>query len=75
MNVLSHYLFNTGTDHQILVKKVMRYLWRIKDFKLIYNRVENLEIVGYSDLDFGGYVDDYKSTLEVIFMLVVGVIS
>lgn len=46
-----------------------------EDFKLAYIRVENIEVVGYSDLDFGGYVDDYKSTLEVIFMLVVGVIS
>ena len=42
---------------------------------LVYSRVDNLEVVGYSDSDFGGCSDDCKSTLVYIFMLAGGAIS
>ncbi|RVW21621.1 Retrovirus-related Pol polyprotein from transposon TNT 1-94 [Vitis vinifera] len=38
-------------------------------------RVDNLEVVGYSDSDFGGCSDDRKSTSGYIFMLAGGAIS
>ena len=41
----------------------------------VYRRVDNLEVVGYSDSDFGGCSDDRKSTLGYIFMLAGGAIS
>ncbi|WKA10964.1 hypothetical protein VitviT2T_028504 [Vitis vinifera] len=47
----------------------MRYLQRTKDFILVYRRVDNLEVVGYSDSDFGDCSDDPKSTSGYIFML------
>lgn len=37
---------------------------------LIFRRVNNLEIVGYTDSDLTGCVDDRKSTYGYIFMLV-----
>ena len=42
---------------------------------LVYRRVDNLEVVGYSDSDFSGCSDDRKSTSGYIFMLVGGAIS
>ncbi|RVW48870.1 Retrovirus-related Pol polyprotein from transposon TNT 1-94 [Vitis vinifera] len=60
---------------QVAAKKVIRYLQRTKDFMFVYRRVDNLEVVGYSDSDFGGCSDDRKSTLGYIFMLAGGVIS
>ena len=75
VNVLGRYLSNPRHDHWVAAKKVMRYLQRIKDFMLAYRRVDNLEVVGYLDSDFGGYSDDHKSTLGYIFMLVGGAIS
>ncbi|RVW47777.1 Vinorine synthase [Vitis vinifera] len=42
-----------GHDHWVAAKKVMRYLQRMKDFILVYRRVDNLEVVGYSNSDFG----------------------
>ena len=44
-------------------------------FMLVYRRVDNLEVVGYSDSDFGGCSDDRKSTSGYIFMLAGGAIS
>ena len=29
---------------------------------LVYRRVDNLEVVGYSNSDFGGCSNDHKST-------------
>ncbi|RVW39088.1 Retrovirus-related Pol polyprotein from transposon TNT 1-94 [Vitis vinifera] len=69
VNVLGRYLSNLGHDHWIATKKVMRYLQRTKDFMLVYRRVDNLKVVGYSDSDFGGCYDDQKSTSGYIFML------
>ncbi|RVW17199.1 Retrovirus-related Pol polyprotein from transposon TNT 1-94 [Vitis vinifera] len=75
VNVLGRYLLNLGHDHWVVAKKVMRYLQRLKDFMLVYRRVYNLEVVGYSDSDFGGCSDDRKSTSGYIFMLAGGAIS
>lgn len=36
---------------------------------LVYKQVENLQVVGYSDSDFGGSVDDLKSPSGYIFTL------
>lgn len=53
----------------------MRYLHRIRDFILVHIRVENIEIAGYFDSDFGGCVDDYKFIPRFFFMLIGRVIS
>ena len=42
---------------------------------LMYRRTNNLEIIGYSDLDFASCVDARKSTSGYIFMFVGGVVS
>ena len=75
VNVLDRYLSNLGHDHWVAAKKVMRYLQRTKDFMFVYWRVDNLEVVGYSDFYFGGCSDDHKSTLGYIFTLVGGAMS
>lgn len=41
----------------------------------VFRRVKNLEIVEYTNSDFGGCVDDMKSTSGCIFMLAGGAIS
>ena len=75
VNILGRYLSNSRHDHWVAAKKVMRYLQRTKDFMIRYRRVDNLEVVGYSDSDFGGCSNDRKSTLGYIFMLASGAIS
>ena len=36
---------------------------------LTYKRSEQLEVVGYSDCDYGGCLDSLKSTSGFVFML------
>ena len=42
---------------------------------LMYRQTDNLDMVGYSDLDFVGYVDSRKSTSRYIFITTGGVVS
>ena len=41
----------------------------------MYRRMNNLEVIGYSDFDFVGCIDSCKSTLGHIFMIVGGAVS
>ena len=42
---------------------------------LIYRRTDTLGVVGFSDSDYVGYVDDKKSTSSYIFMMAEEVVS
>ena len=42
---------------------------------LIYRRTDNLEMIGYFDSDYAGYIDSQKSTLGYVFMLTGGIVS
>ena len=54
VGMLGRYLSNSGKDHWIVAKQVMRYLQRTKDYMLTYRKPDQLEIIGYSDSDFDG---------------------
>ncbi|XP_057958480.1 1-aminocyclopropane-1-carboxylate oxidase homolog 1-like [Malania oleifera] len=52
-----------------VAKKVMRYLQRTKDYMLTYRKLDQLEIIGYSDFDFDGWQDNKRSTSGNIYLL------
>jgi hypothetical protein len=68
LSVLGRFQSNPGQAHWVAGKKVMRYLQRTKDFKLVYKRNESLDLVGYADADFAGCADDLKSTSGFVFL-------
>lgn len=45
-----------------VAKKIMRNLWRTKNYLLTYKHVDCLEIVGYLDLDCTSFQDSKKIT-------------
>ena len=75
VSVLGRFMSNSGLIHYQVVKKVFRYLQGTKDHMLTYRHTNSLDVVGYSDADFKGYVDDKKSTTGYIFIIVGGVVS
>ena len=75
VGMLGRYLSNPGKDHWIAVKRVMRYLQRIKDYMLTYRKLDQLEIIGYSESNFARCQDSMKSTSGYIYLLVGGAIS
>ena len=75
VGMLGRYQSDPGFEHWKAAKKVMRYLQGTKDYMLTYKRSEQLEVVGYSDSDYGGCLDSLKSTSGFFFMLANGAIS
>ncbi|XP_070026024.1 secreted RxLR effector protein 161-like [Nicotiana sylvestris] len=73
--MLVRFSSNLGWAHWVAAKKVMKYLQRNKDFMLVYKKVNNMDLLLYSDSDFGGCQDTMKSTSGYIFMLAGGAIS
>jgi hypothetical protein len=73
--MLGRYQKNPGLVHWKGVKKALRYCQGSKNLMLIYQRSDTLEIMGYSDADLGGCVDNRRSTTGYIFTLAGGAIS
>ena len=42
---------NTGPDHWMAVKHILKYLKRTRDYMLVYSG-KNLNLLGYTDSDF-----------------------
>ena len=75
IGVLGRYLSNLGMDHWKVVKRIMRYLKKSKDYMLINRRSDHLEVIGYFDSDFAGYQDSRKSTSGYNYLLAGGAVS
>ena len=75
IGVLERYQSNPGMDHWRAAKKFMRYLQGTKDYMLMYRQTSNLNLVGYFDADFVGFVDSCKSTFGYIFIMAGGAVS
>ena len=61
---------STPTDsHLQAVKRIMRYVAGTSTFGLWYTKDTNFSLVGYSDSDWAGSVDDRKSTSGGCFYL------
>ena len=57
------------------VKRILRYLKGILDYRLFYSSSKELKLMGYCDSDFAGDIDDRKSTTNFIFFLGENIIS
>ena len=75
VGVLGRYLGDPGQSHWKAAKKPLRYLQGIKDLTLTYRCTDTFWVVGFSDSDYAGCVDDKKSTFGYIFMMVEGAVS
>jgi len=75
VGMLRRYQSNPRIENWTVAKKVLRYLQGTKDYKLIYQRSDNLEVVDYSDSNFAGCVDFRRLTSRYIFMMANGAIS
>ena len=60
VGILGRYQSNPGIDHWKVAKKVMKYLQGTKDYMLMYRWTDNLEVIGYSNSDYAGYIDSQK---------------
>ena len=75
IGVLGRYFSDPGQSHWKVAEKVLRYLQCTKDLMLTYRLTDTLEVVGFSNSNYVGCVDDKKSTFGYIFRMAEGVVS
>ena len=62
VGIVQRFFANPTENHLMEVKRIMRYLKGIEDFVLYYKMNEKFELRAYTDVDWGGNIDDRKST-------------
>jgi Reverse transcriptase (RNA-dependent DNA polymerase) len=67
VGVASRYMERPMTSHWKAAKRILRYVRGTVDLGLHYSKTNSFKLVGYSDSDWCGDIDDTKSTLEFTF--------
>ena len=69
VNILSRHMNAPTNQHWMSGKRLLRYLQGSKGFKLTYTKEASYDLVGESDADLSGDVNDRKSTTGYYFKL------
>ncbi|KAH9768833.1 hypothetical protein KPL71_011754 [Citrus sinensis] len=69
VGLVSRYMENPKTTHFKAAKIILRYIKGTINFGLLYSFSNDYKLVGYSDSDWGGDVDDRKSTTGFVFFM------
>ena len=56
-------------SHVLEVKRIFRYLKGMKEFGIWYPKGKYLSLIAYTDVDWRGCIDDWRSTNGVVFYL------
>ncbi|KAH9751814.1 hypothetical protein KPL71_014449 [Citrus sinensis] len=69
VGLMSRYVENLKTTHFKVAKRILRYIKGTTNFGLLYSFSIDYKLVGYSDSNWGGDVDDRKSTTGFVFFM------
>ena len=75
VSLLSRFMHNPSRIHYAVAKRVLRYLKGTKNHGLKYVHNEDNRLIGYTESDWGGSLDDGKSTSGYVFFLGTNAIS
>lgn len=68
INFVSQYIFKVGSLHQIKIKKIIKYLIDIKDFKLYLND-NKIDLWVFYNVDWVKDANDKSSNTKDIFFI------
>ena len=68
VGVVSRYQYDPGEEHWVVVKHILKYLRRTRDYMLVYSS-GSLETIGYTNSYFQGDIDSRKSTSGYVITL------
>ena len=69
VGLVSRFMEEPTMTHLKTAKRILRYIKGTLDFGLFYSSSNNFRLVGYSDSDWAGDLDDRKSTTGFLFYL------
>ncbi|XP_052192709.1 secreted RxLR effector protein 161-like [Diospyros lotus] len=75
VSILSRFMHCPTEMHLKAAKSVFRYVKNTCNFGIKFKKCEEFKLIGYSDSDWGGSVDDLKSTSGYCFFLGFGAFS
>eukprot|EP00253_Pinus_taeda_P006314 PITA_06314 len=75
VSLISRFMERPKEAHWQAAKRILRYVKGTKRFDILYNVLEHSDLVGYTDSDWAGSVDDRKSTSSYVFHMDSGAIS
>ncbi|KAG6399857.1 hypothetical protein SASPL_141342 [Salvia splendens] len=75
VGMLSRFLNESTKLHFAAAKRIMRYLQGTKRMGIKYVKEIDLKLIGYTDSDWGGSLDDRKSTSGYLFSLGTNIVS
>ncbi|GAA0157678.1 transmembrane signal receptor [Lithospermum erythrorhizon] len=67
LGLVSRYIETPKQDYFITAKRILRYIKGTLNDGLFYTHSKNAKLVGYSDNNYGGDIDDGKSTSGYAF--------
>lgn len=75
VSLISRFMSNPTQLHFAAIKRIMRYLKGTMEYGIWYKKEERAELVGYTDSDYAGDVEDSKSTSGYVFMMSGGAVA
>ena len=75
VNLISRFMETLKSTHWQEGKKILRYVAGTTNFGIRYTLSLNFELIGYTDSDFAGSIDDRKSTYGYVFSLGSGAVA
>lgn len=69
VSLLRKYMSRPIEVHYLVAKRILYYLQGTTKSGILYKKEGNLELIGFTDSDYAGSVEDRKITPSYIFML------
>eukprot|EP00253_Pinus_taeda_P012599 PITA_12599 len=75
VSLISRFMERPKETHWQATKRILRSVNGTKGFGILYSSSESFMLIGYTDSDWAGSVDDRKSTSAYVFHMGLGAIS
>lgn len=69
VSLISRYMAKPTELHLAAAKRILRYLKGTAGYGILYQKTGNIELVGYTDSDYAGCLEDRRSTSGYAFIL------